>query len=301
LESAVITLRQIEALRWIADLGTFERAANRLNITQSAISKRIQELEATVGFEIFDRSHRMARSTEKGEILLSLGRELLNVYDRILSLRAGDDVVSGRLRIGLTELSTITWFPRFVAQFQQSVPGVSVEPHVDTSSSLYERLLEEEFDIIVTPKCFTDPAMTIVPVGEAANVWLARPGLVPDGKSLTLVELSSYTVVMQGRRSGSGVIMSRWLKDEGADFPSIIVGDNLNVLFGLTVAGAGIGCLPLAFAKAAIEQEKLREITVDPPLPPVSYVAMHKSDRMSFIVKAAMQIIQETCCLTRPI
>lgn len=54
----MITLRQLEALYWISHLGTFERAATRLNTTQSAISKRIQELELVVGLAVFDRNQR---------------------------------------------------------------------------------------------------------------------------------------------------------------------------------------------------------------------------------------------------
>src|SRR3546814_9710181 len=57
----MITLKQLEAFNWIAKLGTFERAAAKLNTTQSAISKRIQELEASIGLPLLDRSHRGAR------------------------------------------------------------------------------------------------------------------------------------------------------------------------------------------------------------------------------------------------
>ena len=59
----MINLRQLLALHWIERLGTFERAAEHLNTTQSAISKRIQELEASTGLQLFDRSQRGARLT----------------------------------------------------------------------------------------------------------------------------------------------------------------------------------------------------------------------------------------------
>jgi DNA-binding transcriptional LysR family regulator len=52
----MITLRQLETLHWIAQLGTFERAALKLNTTQSAVSKRIQELEAASGLPVFDNA-----------------------------------------------------------------------------------------------------------------------------------------------------------------------------------------------------------------------------------------------------
>src|SRR3546814_12631871 len=67
IECRMITLKQLEAFNWIAKLGTFERAAAKLNTTQSAISKRIQELEASIGLPLLDRSHRGARLTRTEE------------------------------------------------------------------------------------------------------------------------------------------------------------------------------------------------------------------------------------------
>ena len=62
----MITLKQIEAIYWIVELGSFEAAAAKLNMSQSAISKRVQELEDAFGVSIFDRSKRTARLTQKG-------------------------------------------------------------------------------------------------------------------------------------------------------------------------------------------------------------------------------------------
>src|SRR5687768_14933338 len=107
----MITIKQIEALRWIVELGTFDRAAKRLNTTQSAISKRIQELEVAVGFPIFDRPQRGAKLTDKGEQLLAMGYSILDIHERMLSLRVGGETSPRRLRLGVTELSTLTWFP----------------------------------------------------------------------------------------------------------------------------------------------------------------------------------------------
>jgi biotin operon repressor len=62
----MLTLRQMEAVVWIAQLGTFERAAARLGTSQSAISKRINELEEQIGFPLFDRSQRGSKFTPPG-------------------------------------------------------------------------------------------------------------------------------------------------------------------------------------------------------------------------------------------
>lgn len=96
----MITFKQIDALYWIAELGSFEAAANKLNMSQSAISKRIQELEETFDVQVFDRSKRNARLTEKGAELLDYGKDLLERRDYLLERVSAREVLVRRFRLG---------------------------------------------------------------------------------------------------------------------------------------------------------------------------------------------------------
>jgi len=69
-----LTNNQLIAMLAIIDCGTFERAAARLNLSQSTVTKRIQQLEALLGFQIFDRSKRQAILTLQGEQFANLSR-----------------------------------------------------------------------------------------------------------------------------------------------------------------------------------------------------------------------------------
>lgn len=69
-----MTFKQLEALFWIAELGGFSQAALKLHTTQSAVSKRVQELELLFDTALFDRSQRSARLTEKGEEMFVLAK-----------------------------------------------------------------------------------------------------------------------------------------------------------------------------------------------------------------------------------
>src|SRR4051812_41752922 len=148
----MITLKQIEAMHWIVKLGSFERAAAKLNTTQSAISKRVLELEASTGEVLFDRSQRSARLTEKGEHLLMLSRDVLALYERMLDIKNSGEGPARRLRIGVTELSAMTWLPRLVTALRQSFPSLTIEPEVDLSRNLHDRVVEDSIDLIVIPE-----------------------------------------------------------------------------------------------------------------------------------------------------
>ena len=79
----MLTLKQLEAVYWVARLGTFGAAADRLYTTQSAISKRINELEVFFVTSLFDRSRRTVQLTAKGRELLEAAEEMLQARDQI--------------------------------------------------------------------------------------------------------------------------------------------------------------------------------------------------------------------------
>lgn len=291
----MLNLRQIEALYWIAKLGTFERAASKLHTTQSAISKRIQELESAAGLPLFDRSQRGARLTAKGEQLLALGAEMLALQQRILDLKHTHDMPARRLRIGVTELSALTWLPRLVAAVRSTYPTVTIEPEIDMSRDLYDRLQDDRLDLIIIPNAFSDPQITAELLTENTNAWMASPKLVETQHTLSLSELAEYTILIQGSRSGSGLYVSRWMQSEGVIFPKVLSCDSLIALLGLTVAGIGITYLPKLCFEPLVKEGKLTIVPTNPALPPIPYAAMYRNDRPSSFISTIAKIAASNC------
>jgi DNA-binding transcriptional LysR family regulator len=155
----VMTFKQLEALYWIGQLGGFAQAANQLHTSQSAVSKRVHELELLFDTELFDRSQRTARLTEKGEEMFVLAKKLLEQRDAAVEQFGKPGVVERRIRIGVTELTAMTWLPRLVGLIQQHYPKVILEPDVDDSLQLRDKLLVDELDVVIVPDTFADSRM----------------------------------------------------------------------------------------------------------------------------------------------
>jgi DNA-binding transcriptional LysR family regulator len=290
----MINLRQLLALHWIERLGTFERAAEHLNTTQSAISKRIQELEASTGLQLFDRSQRGARLTAIGEEMLVIAREMLTLAERITSLKDGTHVVTRRLRLGVTELTALTWLPRLIAKLVEDFPGLTVEAEVDMSRNLHEKLVDDLVDMIIIPDTFTAPEITAVPLGIVENAWMAAPGVVEHSGVVGLAELAKYPLLVQGKKSGSGLFVNKWLGTMGIELPKMLSSDSLTAMLGLTAAGLGVTYLPLECFRPLVDEGKLTIIHTDPPLPPVPYMAMYRNDRPSaFVSEVAIRAIEQ--------
>lgn len=295
----MITLRQLTALHWIERLGTFERAAEHLHTTQSAISKRVQELESTTGLQLFDRSQRGARLTAAGEELLIIAREMLSLADQITSLKDGTQVITRRLRLGVTELTALTWLPRLISRLVKDFPGLTVEPEVDMSRTLHEKLMDDLVDLIIIPDTFTAPEVTAVPLAIVENAWMAAPGLIGQSGVVGLADLAKYPVLVQGKRSGSGLFVNKWLSALGIDLPKTLSSDSLTAMLGLTAAGLGVTYLPLECFRPLVDEGKLTIIRTDPELPPVPYMAMYRNDRPSAFVTEVASRAVELCDFSR--
>lgn len=294
--AAPATLKQLETIYWIAKLGTFERASMKLNTTQSAISKRIQELETVLGAELFDRSLRGARLTQSGEYIVEIAAEMLELHSRINTIRDGGAAPVRRIRFGVTELISMTWLPRMVSLLREAYPGASLEPEVDMSRNLYERLLEDQVDLIIIPETFSAPEITSVRLAEVENVWMAQPGLVPQSeKGMKLSELSDFPILSQGTRSGSGLYLSKWMHNQGIVFPRQISSDSMTALLGLTIAGLGLSYMPKECLNALLDDGKLEVVDASPALPAVPYAAMHRTDRPAVFTNALTEIAQRAC------
>jgi DNA-binding transcriptional LysR family regulator len=202
------------------------------------------------------------------------------------------------LRLGVTELTTYTWLPKFIGTLKEQYPSLTIEAEVGPSRDLFTRLQDDDLDLVVISEIFTDPDVTAVPLGEAANTWLARPGLVSQDHPLTLQELGAYPILLQGRRSSAGLSVHRWMKSQGVVFPQMVLSDNMMTLLGLTVAGMGIANFPRYCFDRLVTAGKLVEVLVDPALPDMPYAAMYKQERASALIRDVITIAARVCDFT---
>lgn len=296
----MLTLKQLDALRWIAALGSFERAAKHLNTTQSAISKRIQELEAVLGEAVFDRSQRGARLTLKGEEVLTVGESMLEMRDRLLTASHGPKRQIRRLSFGVTELTALTWLPDFVAGIRQYFQGTSLEPEVEQSADLLARLDHGTVDFIVVPDVFRRPKFRTVSLASVENVWMSSPRLMPARHIMPMGELSRFPVLLQGDRSGSGLMYERWMHEQGIRFERYVRSNSLIALVGLTISAVGISYLPRQCFNKLLDRDDLRIVHTDPALPPVTYVVMFRDNASSELVEMITHLARRSCNFSIP-
>lgn len=295
----MMTFKQLEAIYWVARLGGFSQAAQKLYTTQSALSKRIQDLEALFDTPLFDRTLRTARLTEKGEEMYALSKRLLAEREAAVEQFMRPEVIERRLRLGVTELTAMTWLPRLVEQIQAIYPRVVIAPDVDTSVALRDKLLADELDLMIVPNAFDDPRFTVRPVGEVELAWVCKPGLIDTRKTLRLHDLPKDRILIQSSASGTGLVVDRWLGSMGFKFTGVLSSNNMLALVGMTVSGLGMTYLPWRCLMPMIDGGMLSRVKVTPEIPPTPYVAMFRTDQRSTLISSIATLAQECCDFTR--
>jgi len=291
----MMTFKQLEALLWIAQLGGFGAAAQKLHTSQSAVSKRIHELETYFGTPLFDRSQRTARLTEKGEEMFSIARRLLADRDMAIAQFKKEDVVERRLRIGITELGAMTWLHRLVESIQNHYPKVTIEPDVDVSAHLKDKVLTGELDLVFVPAAFSDDRLQSTPIGDFSSAWMCKPGMLSSNKVYRLYELAAHRMLLQDHRSGAGLLYTKWMRSQGFDPSNTLIANNLFAIIGLTVSGLGISHLPKKCLAPMVKNGSLMTIKTTPALPNIKYVAIYKSDNHSVLISAIVTLAQQCC------
>jgi DNA-binding transcriptional LysR family regulator len=145
-----LNLRQLQHLLLLAEELHFARAAERAFLSQSAFSRSIQNLEASVGMRLFDRDLRSVRATPAGVRLIARARRLLSSADDLSRemdlLRSGE---LGNVNMGVGPFSGLTLLPAPLAQMQRDHPDVQVRLDVASSQTLLQQLDDERIDFFI--------------------------------------------------------------------------------------------------------------------------------------------------------
>ena len=195
----------------VKEAGGFTRAAQRLNLTQSAISHQIRRLEEQVGRQLLYRTTRALTLTEDGEEFLHYARKILDTQET-MARRFRPSPISGVVRFGVLENFLGDRLPTLLCQFGRAFPSVRLDVSVGMNLDLMPMIKAGELDLAVV---MTAPGSKEgTPLRRTEFVWVAAETFeVPAGASLPLAFFPSPCI---NRKVGTGAL-------EGKDIPWHVV------------------------------------------------------------------------------
>ncbi|KVG37346.1 LysR family transcriptional regulator [Burkholderia ubonensis] len=289
---ATPTFKQLDAFYWAATSANFATAAQRLNLSISSLSKRINELEQATGRVLFDRSGHRAVLTEDGETLLPAAIRVLESVAALQDAFAQDKGLTGRLSFGVGELSALTWLPRFVAAVQKLHPQLKLEPYVDVGAVLEAKVDAGELDFAVIAGRSSRGSILSQQVTEARFAWMASERLVSSARTLTPALLERHPLVTLPAGAGTTHILDEWLLATGVNHARRITCNNWSALAGMMREGVGIGFLPADWAAAHTDAALVR-LASKPALSPLPYAFQWRRGDMRGLIPSMLALVRQ--------
>lgn len=288
-----MTLKQLEAFFMSARLGSFALAALRLHVTQSSLSKRISELESSLGRKLFDRTGQRAVITEAGAQLLPFAQQMLSLEVGAREALSLDGALRGTCRFGVSELVACTWLPRWVTRVKELHPDLVLEPHVDLTRGLERQVERGELDFAVIPGPSAIPTLAWRAVADLEYAWMSSPGRLARGTLVTQQQLVDHPMVMLTAESTLTSTVNRWAAERDFDIPRALVCNSLLALIGLTTAGVGISVFPRIYMRPLLDSGQLVELACDPPMPNLRYCFHWRRDDKRRLIGLLRQLVME--------
>ncbi len=247
----------------MARAGTISRAAERLAVTQPALTARIQGLEATLGATLFVRSRSGTRLTDAGRALLPYAERALIALDRgreLVTEVAGGE--AGHLTIGAAPAVSTYVLPAVLSQFQARHPAVQLSVRSGHSEEILEMVLREEVEIgLMRP--IRHPDVESTPLYEDELVLVVPPGhAFTSLGSVPMAAMATEHLILFDRTSSYHELTSSILREAGIQPRGSIEVDNIDAAKRMIEEGLGVALLPRTAINVDIADGRLREVAL---------------------------------------
>ena len=210
--------QSLKAFVTVADLNSFSHAAEKLHLTQPAITKRIQSLESHLDTRLFDRLGRRLFLTEAGQCLLPNARRILQLMES--SRQALDDLagpVRGKLKLVTSHHIGLHRLPIVLKDFKKQYPQVSVSITYMNSRETHEAILAGEADLgVTTREIIPDDSLTLHEIWHDRLLFVtAREHPLASKHAIGLEELCNYPALLPDERFFTGRIVREFFREAG--------------------------------------------------------------------------------------
>lgn len=241
-------LNELRTFIALAQTGSVHRAANRVFITPSAVTRQIQRLEAALGATLLDRRVKPPRLTPLGRSVLERGRELLRLSEELKAHASPEAEPTGTFQLGVSHALARPSLAGPIQSLRQRFPRLGLSLRSDVTSNLLEQVRAGDM--------------------TAAVVMLPAGGTVPGGLACALIAREKFVVVRA--RAGQSTDIARhaadpwvlnpagclvreslraWLERSGISLKTAAEAHDLELQLSLVSAGAGLGLLPQSYLK----------------------------------------------------
>ncbi len=265
----------LDTLLWVVRLGSVSAAAERLRLTQPAVTRRIQELERDLDVKLFTRNGRVLTPTAAAQAMIPKAERVLSEIAAMSAVALRGSAFRGKLRVGIAELIGLTWFDRFILRLEESFPDLSVDIEVEVASKLVEGLSRRKLDIAFLPGSPRKDGLSQTEIGSRALRWIASPNLIEATDPFSPQILADLPIILMPKGAEWHDVTMRWFAASAARPGRMRTCNSVSVLTSLVRKGLGVTAMPVDLVEEELASGLLTVLSEKPALPRVSYCAAY--------------------------
>ena len=238
-----LEVRHLKLVRAVTSAGSLTRAGSVLNLTQSALSHQLRDIESRLGTALFLRVGKRMMLTAAGERLLRSADEVLDAIERTEeSIRSLSGVDRGVLRLSTQCYTCYHWLPALVKRYRRLHPRVDVRIDADATSAPLDHLVDGRLDVAIVSDPVRDRRIVARPIFDDEMVVIVDPRHPFAKKPFVKAEdFAAETLLMYSPKEDSTIY--QLLADEGVTPAHVQVVQLTEAIVELVKAGLGLAFL----------------------------------------------------------
>ncbi|QLQ31405.1 MAG: LysR family transcriptional regulator [Candidatus Thiothrix singaporensis] len=291
-----LSLRQIRIFEAVAQYQSYTRAAEKLHMTQPAVSMQIKQLEEDSGLALFERQGKRMCLTQTGHDLLHHASQVLQAYnDLLVAMEERKGVKGGHLIVSVA--TTANYFvTQLLAEFSRLHEGINVTLDVTNRHMLLDQLENHEPDMVIMgepPKGYNLQSERLM---ENPLVMIAAPEhpFARQQTMLTLDEVLGERFIIREKGSGTRSAIERHIQNFNKTCGSTLEMRSNETIKHAVEAGLGLGIVSLHTIQPELESGRLATLNVEHfPIRRHWHIVMRKGKRLSPIAQEFKRFVMQ--------
>jgi DNA-binding transcriptional LysR family regulator len=254
-----VNLRFVEAFYWVTTLKSVTLAAEKLHLTQSAMSARISALEEELGAVLLDRRDKQFRLTNAGLRFFSYSQRFLELQREAkdnLGLLSESSERSFSLRIGVIESVLHSWLIDWLSATRKELPELEIELTVETTPVLLDHIRRGVLDIVVTALPSASEGVRAIALKPMPLVWVGNK-THHKKRRYSLEDLAEFEMITFQRASQPHAALLDTLRLAKIQYKRLHTISSISAMVQLVNEGFGIATLPALAAKRYVQTDAL--------------------------------------------
>ena len=260
-------LREQKYVCTLAELGNLTRAAERLYISQPAVSMTIKKLEESLGTTLFLRKPRGVVLTENGRLLYDGVKQALNMLsDTESNLKHIEN--NGRLRIAASNVLCKYLLMPYLQKFTEKYPFTDVSITCTSSANAHKMLEECKIDVALMAKPDNISGLEYYPLGEIQDTFVCTPSYLKRLNCNSFEIFERGNIMLLNKDNVSRMHINNYYAENNINPTHILEVNDMDMLIEFAKIGIGVSCVVKQFVKNELSNGSLIEINLPNAIPP---------------------------------